>query len=362
MRWPFRRRVVIALVDEPARPRSPEVIAELIRGSAPSLLAAVAALESSDVVVLQHEFGIYGGEDGCDVLDLVAGLRAPIIVVLHTVLHSPSWRQQAIIEELSAAAERVVVQSETARTRLLELYDVPAEHVAVVPHGASRNPSAHVVRDPGRRPMILTWGLLGPGKGIEFAIDALAELRDLDPAPRYSWSARRIRTCLLAQGEAYRDSLRARAGRAVSTISSSSTTATATRHQCSRRFARPTSCCSRMSRATRSYPACSSRRSPRESRSSRRRSRTLSSCSRVGSGILVPHEDPAAIARALRASTHRSTPCRRSRCRRSSTGRAAPLGERRQEVPPARSVSRSLAAQVPSVDGPDAARSHTSCS
>ncbi|MFZ1880013.1 MAG: glycosyltransferase [Gaiellaceae bacterium] len=203
--------VVIALVDEPARPRSPEVIAELIRGSAPSLLAAVAALESSDVVVLQHEFGIYGGEDGCDVLDLVAGLRAPIIVVLHTVLHSPSWRQQAIIEELSAAAERVVVQSETARTRLLELYDVPAEHVAVVPHGASRNPSAHVVRDPGRRPMILTWGLLGPGKGIEFAIDALAELRDLDPAPRYLVVGQTHPRVAAREGEAYRDSLRARA-------------------------------------------------------------------------------------------------------------------------------------------------------
>ncbi len=203
--------VVVALVDEPARSRRPEVVAELVRGSAPSLHASVAALESSDVVVVQHEFGIYGGEDGDDVLHLVSGLRAPIIVVLHTVLRSPSRHQRATVEELSAAAERVVVQSETARTRLLELYDVLAEHVVVVPHGASRNPSALVVRDPWRRPMILTWGLLGPGKGIEFAIDALAELRDLDPAPRYVVVGQTHPRVVEREGEAYRDSLRAQA-------------------------------------------------------------------------------------------------------------------------------------------------------
>lgn len=206
-----RSSVVVALVDEPATCRRAEVGAELVRGSPASLLAAVAALESSDVVVLQHEFGIYGGEDGSDVLDLVARLRAPVIVVLHTVLHSPSPHQQAIVEELCAAAELVVVLSGTARTRLLELYDVPPERVVVVPHGALPNPSPHVVRNPRRRPMILTWGLLGPGKGIEFAIDALAELGDLDPPPRYVVHGQTHPRVAAREGEAYRDSLRARA-------------------------------------------------------------------------------------------------------------------------------------------------------
>lgn len=203
--------VVVALVDEPATCRSSEVVAELVRGSPASLLASVAALESSEVVVVQHEFGIYGGEDGGDVLDLVARLRAPIIIILHTVLRSPSPRQRAIIEELSSSADRLVVLSATARTRLLELYDVRSERVAVVPHGAPPNPSPSVVFNPSRRPIILTWGLLGPGKGIEFAIDALAELRDLDPAPRYVVHGQTHPRVAAREGESYRDSLRARA-------------------------------------------------------------------------------------------------------------------------------------------------------
>lgn len=109
------------------------------------------------------------------------------------------------------AAELVVVLSGTARTRLLELYDVTPERVAVVPHGAPPNPTAHVVRNPRRRPMILTWGLLGPGKGIEFAIDALAALRDLDPAPRYVVHGQTHPRVAAREGEAYLDSLRARA-------------------------------------------------------------------------------------------------------------------------------------------------------
>jgi polysaccharide biosynthesis protein PslF len=201
----------VALVDEPATCRSSEVVAELVRGSPASLLASVAALESSEVVVVQHEFGIYGGEDGGDVLDLVARLRAPIIIILHTVLRSPSPRQRAIIEELSSSADRLVVLSATARTRLLELYDVRSERVAVVPHGAPPNPSPSVVFNPSRRPIILTWGLLGPGKGIEFAIDALAELRDLDPAPRYVVHGQTHPRVAAREGESYRDSLRARA-------------------------------------------------------------------------------------------------------------------------------------------------------
>lgn len=93
------RSGVVALVDEAgASPFAPEVVAELVPGSNDSLETAAVALEAFDVVVVQHEFGIYGGKDGSEVIDLVRRLGVPVIVVLHTVLRSPSPRQHAIVE------------------------------------------------------------------------------------------------------------------------------------------------------------------------------------------------------------------------------------------------------------------------
>ena len=165
---------VVSCVDEAGVvEHPPAVMAELVRGSADSLDSAVDALDECDVVVLQHEFGIFGGQSGCDVVDLVAQLTVPVIVVLHTVLECPSPSQREIIERLAKMAEFVVVQSRMARLRLLAAHSVEPARVRVIPHGARANlgPAASV-RDSTGRPMILTWGLIGPGKGIEFVIDA----------------------------------------------------------------------------------------------------------------------------------------------------------------------------------------------
>ncbi len=204
---------VVALVDKPGASRfGSEVVAELVRGSAASLEAAAIVLDDFDVVVVQHEFGIYGGRDGLEVVDLARRLGAPAIVVLHTVLRSPSSRQRTIIEQLALAADLLVVQSAAARSRLLETHDIPTRLVRVVPHGAPFNPSLPAVRQrPGRRPVVLSWGLLGRGKGIEFAIEAFSRLRDLDPAPRYVVHGRTHPRTVEHEGEAYRDSLLAQA-------------------------------------------------------------------------------------------------------------------------------------------------------
>jgi glycosyltransferase involved in cell wall biosynthesis len=188
------------------------VVAELVRGSAASLDAAVAALDGFDVVVVQHEFGIFGGEYGCDIVDLVAQLAVPVIVVLHTVLARPLPAQREIVEQLAELAEFVVAQSSTARSRLLAAHAVEPERVRMIPHGARPNLSpATPALDSNRRPMILTWGLIGPDKGIEFVIDALTRLRDLDPPPRYLVLGQTHPRVLEREGEAYRDSLIARA-------------------------------------------------------------------------------------------------------------------------------------------------------
>jgi polysaccharide biosynthesis protein PslF len=201
------RSGVIASVDASPHTRfGPEVLATLVRGSRPSLAAAAATLSTFDLAIVQHEFGIYGGEDGAEIVELLAGIDIPAIVVLHTVLRAPSPNQRAILEAVVAAADIVVVQSEAARSRLLEAYEVPPSRVRVVPHGA-RTDSLSLSPLPGERPIVLTWGLLGDGKGIEFAIEAFALVRDIEPAPRYVIHGRTHPRVAHREGEAYRNSL-----------------------------------------------------------------------------------------------------------------------------------------------------------
>lgn len=166
---------------------------------------AVAALNRFDVAVVQHEYGIYPGPDGADVLPLLWRLTASSIVVLHTVLADPTGGQRALLEQIVAAADAVVVMTGTARDRLLAGYRVDAGKVNVIPHGAADRGAPAVGSHPV--PHLLTWGLVGPGKGIEWAVRALAQLRDLDPAPVYTVAGKTHPRVLAQHGEAYRAGL-----------------------------------------------------------------------------------------------------------------------------------------------------------
>ncbi|GAA4229280.1 glycosyltransferase involved in cell wall biosynthesis [Streptosporangium album] len=168
--------------------------------------AAASALDRFDVAVVQHEYGIYPGQDGRDVLPLLRCLTVPSIVVLHTVLTRPSPRQRRLLEQIVAAAGAVVTMTGTARDRLLAGYHVDAGKVSVIPHGAADH--SHVSAQRRIRPHLLTWGLLGPGKGIEWALHALALLGDLTPSPTYTVAGKTHPKVLEHQGEAYRDRLR----------------------------------------------------------------------------------------------------------------------------------------------------------
>ena len=106
---------VVQVVDEVEPRPGPDVVAQLVNGSSDSAGAAVRRLNGFDVVVVQHEYGIYGGPDGVDVLDIVDALTVPAIVVLHTVLQDPTRRQRHILLRLLATADVVVTMTETAR-------------------------------------------------------------------------------------------------------------------------------------------------------------------------------------------------------------------------------------------------------
>jgi glycosyltransferase involved in cell wall biosynthesis len=202
---------VVRIVDRPRRSTRAEVVHHLVTGSPGGEAEAAAILNNFDVVVVQHEYGIYGGPDGDQILAILQRVTVPVIVVLHTVLVAPTPHQREVLERVVAMADAVVTMTPTARRRLFDGYKVDRDRVALIPHGAPDN------RSPGRqgtaesRPTILTWGLLGPGKGVEWAIDALAELRDLDPVPRYLVVGETHPKVVEREGEAYRHSLVARA-------------------------------------------------------------------------------------------------------------------------------------------------------
>jgi len=201
---------VVQVVDEVGPRPGPDVVAQLVNGSPDSAGAAVRRLNGFDVVVVQHEYGIYGGRDGADVLAIVDALTVPAIVVLHTVLQDPTASQRHILLRLLATADVVVTMTHTARRRLVASYGADPAQVVVIPHGAvDHGPASSAERQPADRPLVLTWGLIGPGKGIEWAIDAMAGLRDL--RPRYLVMGRSHPKVVQRDGEAYRDGLVQRA-------------------------------------------------------------------------------------------------------------------------------------------------------
>ena len=193
---------VVRVSDGPPSASTP-VIGELVNGSPASVAACAELLNRSDVAVIQHEYGIYGGVDGDEVVDIIEGLRVPSIVIAHTILKDPTPHQRSVLEAVAALADQVVVMSEAAAQRLCRDFDVDRRKVNTVPHGATIPTNATVMR--GGRPTLLTWGLLGPGKGIERVIEAMGSLNDLPGRPRYLVAGRTHPKVLAADGEAYRD-------------------------------------------------------------------------------------------------------------------------------------------------------------
>ena len=193
---------VVRVSDGPPSASTP-VIGELVNGSPASVAACAELLNLSDVAVIQHEYGIYGGVDGDEVVDIIDGLRVPSIVIAHTILKDPTPHQRSVLEAVAALADQVVVMSEAAAQRLCRDFDVDRRKVTTVPHGATIPTNATVMR--GGRPTLLTWGLLGPGKGIERVIEAMGSLNDLPGRPRYLVAGRTHPKVLAADGEAYRD-------------------------------------------------------------------------------------------------------------------------------------------------------------
>jgi glycosyltransferase involved in cell wall biosynthesis len=185
---------------------APRVVHTWQTGQTGGWAGATNALNRFDVAVVQHEYGIYPGHDGDEILPLLRNLTVPSIVVLHTVLTTPSPLQKSVLERIVAAADAVVLMTDTARQRLIAGYRVDARKLTVIPHGAGSHTSAP--RDRHDQPHLLTWGLLGPGKGIEWGLRALALLQQMDTPPTYTVAGRTHPKVLEQHGDVYRETLK----------------------------------------------------------------------------------------------------------------------------------------------------------
>ena len=173
------------------------------------LVATSQVMSEYDVVILQHEFGIYDGPDGEEVLAILAEARPPVITVVHTVPASPSARQRRILQTLLDVSDATVVLSHSADRALRRDYGVRPQSLRVIPHGSPDLGRLRMRPAPGAdRPRLLTWGLLSRGKGIEWGITSLALLDDIDPAPEYVVAGCTHPKVRAHDGEEYRESLR----------------------------------------------------------------------------------------------------------------------------------------------------------
>ncbi|WP_183829958.1 glycosyltransferase family 4 protein [Rhizobium sp. BK377] len=165
-----------------------------------------------DVACLQHEFGIFGGENGEHIVALLSRLKMPVVTTLHTVLAEPSSGQRRVLNKIIDLSDKLVVMAEKGRTLLSEVYHVAAEKIEVVPHGIPDMPFLEpAVSKAGLgfdgRSVILTFGLLSPNKGIEVMIDAMPLILKSRPDAVYVILGATHPNLVRDEGEAYRESL-----------------------------------------------------------------------------------------------------------------------------------------------------------
>ncbi len=164
---------------------------------------------NAEVLSVQHEFGIYGGPAGSHLLALLKEVRMPVVTTLHTVLQSPDAAQMKVMKGLVALSDRLVVMARKGVEILREVYDVPEEKIDLIPHGipdVEFMESAAFKEQFGvqGKQVLLTFGLIGPGKGIEHVIEALPEIVLDHPNVIYLVLGATHPNLLAHEGERYR--------------------------------------------------------------------------------------------------------------------------------------------------------------
>ena len=165
-------------------------------------------LSGADLCILQHEFGIYGGQNGVYILPLLHRLEVPPIVTLHTILKTPSYNEKAVLQEICKMAHKIVVMSHKAIEFLVGIYKVPEEKIVFIEHGV---PDIHFSQEKSKKEfklenkkVLLTFGFIGRNKGIETVIKALPKVVEKHPNVVYIVLGKTHPNVLRHSGEEYR--------------------------------------------------------------------------------------------------------------------------------------------------------------
>jgi glycosyltransferase involved in cell wall biosynthesis len=174
---------VVAVNDPQSRYRYPaRVRFEITESDLSSYKAAADFLNSSnvDLVCLQHEYGIFGGKAGSHVLRLLQRLKMPVVTTLHTVLREPDLDQLVVMQEIASRSNRLIVMSEHSSQFLQDVFRVPGEKIDLIPHGIPdlpfSEPTSYRDSFSTGKTVLLTFGLLSPNKGFENVIQALPNI------------------------------------------------------------------------------------------------------------------------------------------------------------------------------------------
>ena len=220
-RFPDLKIDVYAMDDHPGLYEyPPEVTRSIPEQDRMAYLDAARAIEASgaQAIWLQHEYGIFGGSAGEHILALLDRVSIPVIVTLHTVLEKPDADQRRVMEGLLRRSARVIVMAERGREILERVYGASGRNIVMIPHGVPDRDFVEPDTLKSRfgwdgRKVVLTFGLLAPGKGIEVMIEALPEIVAQNPTALYAVLGATHPNLVAHEGEKYRDGLKALAAK-----------------------------------------------------------------------------------------------------------------------------------------------------
>ena len=179
-----------------------------------SYTAAAERINRSDIqlLIVEHEYGIYGGDSGEYLLDLIERVKKPIVTTLHTVLPSPTEKQRAILKELCQKSGKIVTMASSSRRVLQEVYGADPEKIEMIHHGVPDFdlPDRGALKrefDLEDRTIVSTFGLISPGKGLEYGIEAIGQAAEKHPGVLYLILGQTHPVVRKQRGEVYRSSL-----------------------------------------------------------------------------------------------------------------------------------------------------------